>query len=78
VLEAMACGTPVVAFPDAAVREVAGDAAVLAEDGDLAAAVRRALEERERLVAAGVARAARFSWAETARRTVDVYREVLA
>jgi glycosyltransferase involved in cell wall biosynthesis len=78
VLEAMACGTPVVAFPDAAVREVAGDAAVLAEDGDLAAAVRRALAARGRLAAAGLERAARFSWAETARRTVAVYREVLS
>jgi glycosyltransferase involved in cell wall biosynthesis len=77
VLEAMACGTPVVALPDAAVREVAGDAAVLAEDGDLAAAVRRALADRDRLVRFGLDRAARFSWAETARRTVEVYREVL-
>lgn len=78
VLEAMACGTPVVAFPDAAVREVAGDAAVLAEDGDLGAAVRRALAERDRLVPAGLARAAHFSWTETARRTLGVYLEVLA
>ena len=36
VLEAMACGTPVVARPDPALREVAGDAAVYAEPGDLA------------------------------------------
>jgi glycosyltransferase involved in cell wall biosynthesis len=77
VLEAMACGTPVVAFPDAAVREVAGDAAVLAEDGDLAGAVRRALADRERLAAAGLERAGRFSWEETARRTLAVYREVI-
>jgi alpha-1,3-rhamnosyl/mannosyltransferase len=77
VLEAMACGTPVVAFPDAAVREVAGDAAALAENGDLAAAVRRALAERERHVAAGLERARLFSWEETARRTLAVYREVL-
>jgi hypothetical protein len=36
------------------------------------------LADRERLVEAGLARAGRFSWAETARRTVEVYREVIA
>jgi glycosyltransferase involved in cell wall biosynthesis len=77
VLEAMACGTPVAAFPDAAVREVAGEAAVFAEDGDLAGAVRLALAERERLVPAGLARARRFTWEEAARRTVAVYREAI-
>jgi glycosyltransferase involved in cell wall biosynthesis len=76
-VEAMASGTPVVAAPDAALREVAGDAAVFAEPAVLADGVRRALAERERLVAAGLERARRFTWEETARRTVAVYREVL-
>ncbi len=76
VLEAMACGTPVVVSGDPALREVAGDAAVYAE-GDLAEAVRRALAERDRLVAAGFERARAFSWDETARRTLEVYREAL-
>ena len=57
VLEAMACGTPVVAADEPALREVGGDAAVYAEDGDFAAAARRALAERERLSAAGLERA---------------------
>jgi len=74
-VEAMACGTPVVARPDAAVREVVGDAAVLTED--LAAGVRVALEERDRLSAAGLERARGFSWEETARRTAEVYRRLL-
>jgi glycosyltransferase involved in cell wall biosynthesis len=78
VLEAMACGTPVVAAPDPALREVGGDAAVYAEDGDYAAAVRRALADRPRLVQAGLERARRFTWAETARLTVEVYRRALA
>jgi glycosyltransferase involved in cell wall biosynthesis len=78
VLEAMACGTPVVAASEPALREVGGDAVVYAEDGDYVAAVRRALAERERLVAAGLERARRFSWAETARLTVEAYRQVLA
>jgi glycosyltransferase involved in cell wall biosynthesis len=78
VLEAMACGTPVVAHSDPALREVAGDVAVYAEPGGLADAIRKALAERDRLSAAGLERARLFSWEETARRTLDVYREALA
>jgi glycosyltransferase involved in cell wall biosynthesis len=77
VVEAMACGTPVVLSPDPALREVAGDAAVYAEDGDYAAAVRRALAEREERGRLGIERARRFTWTETARRTAAVYRKVL-
>jgi glycosyltransferase involved in cell wall biosynthesis len=76
VVEAMACGTPVVAAPEPALREVAGDAAILT--ADLADGVRRALAERDRLSAAGLVRAQSFTWRETARITADVYREVLA
>jgi glycosyltransferase involved in cell wall biosynthesis len=78
VLEAMACGTPVVAAAEPALREVAGEAAVYAENGDFGAAAQRALDDRERLVTAGLERAKLFSWEETARRTAAVYREVLA
>ncbi len=78
VLEAMACGTPVVAAPESALREVAGDAALYAEPAELAGAIRRAVAERERFSAAGLERAGAFSWRETARRTADVYREALA
>jgi glycosyltransferase involved in cell wall biosynthesis len=76
VLEAMACGAPVVLADEPALREVAGDAGVYA-DGDLAAAVRRALAERETLRRAGLERAALFTWERTAARTVDAYRRVL-
>jgi glycosyltransferase involved in cell wall biosynthesis len=76
VVEAMACGTPVVAAPEPALQEVAGDAAVFADD--LAEGVRRALADRERLSAAGLERAKAFSWHETARITADVYRRILA
>jgi glycosyltransferase involved in cell wall biosynthesis len=78
VLEAMASGTPVVLSEDAALREVAGDAGVYAEDGNFGAALRRVLEERERWSAAGLERAKAFSWEESARRTAEVYRLVLA
>jgi glycosyltransferase involved in cell wall biosynthesis len=76
VVEAMACGTPVVAAPEPALQEVAGDAAIFADD--LAEGVRRALADRERLSAAGLERAKAFSWRETARITADVYRRMLA
>ena len=77
VLEAMACGTPVVAIEEPALREVAGDAAVFVDDMGLADGIRRALAERERLVAAGLARARAFSWRAAAERTLAVYREIL-
>ena len=77
VLEAMACGTPVVAVPEPALQEVAGDAAVWAEEDELGDGIRRAVADRDRLVAAGLERARLFSWPETARRTLEVYREAL-
>jgi glycosyltransferase involved in cell wall biosynthesis len=77
VVEAMACGAPVVISADAALAEVAGDAAERAADGDLAGAVRRVLADRDRYVRLGLERARRFSWQETARLTADVYRSVL-
>src|SRR5262249_52476344 len=77
-LEAMACGTPVVAADEPALREVGGDAAVYADDAGLAAAVRRTLAEREARSRAGIERARLFSWEETARRVVGGYRPALA
>jgi glycosyltransferase involved in cell wall biosynthesis len=76
VIEAMACGTPVVAAPERAMQEVAGEAAIFTDD--LAEGVRRALADWARLSAAGLERAKRYSWRETARITADVYRSVLA
>jgi glycosyltransferase involved in cell wall biosynthesis len=84
VLEAMACGTPVLASTLAVLREVAGDAAALVEAGSLPE-LREALEtilcdeeKRAELSEKGRARAAEFTWAAHARKTLEVYREVLA
>jgi glycosyltransferase involved in cell wall biosynthesis len=80
VVEAMASGTPVVAAASGSIPEVAGDAAVLVDPGDpvaLAGGIERAIADRERLVRAGLERARHYSWAETATRTLAVYRELL-
>lgn len=82
-LEAMASGVPVVALRRGAVPEVVGDAAVLVDEADaeaVAEAVERVLTDstlRTALTERGRARARRFRWSETARRTYEVYREVL-
>ena len=76
-LEAMASGTPVVSVDEPALREVGGDAPIYASESDLAEAIGRALADRDARVAAGLARARLFSWEATARRTLDVYLEVL-
>ena len=78
VLEAMACGTPVVAVDEPALREVAGDAAVIVAERDLADGIRQAVARRDELRAAGLERARAFSWSATAEKTLEVYLEALA
>ena len=78
VAEAMACGAPVVTSAGGATEEVAGGAAVLVDPLDpaaIAAGIEDAIARRDELHALGLARAAAFSWDESARRTLDVYRE---
>jgi glycosyltransferase involved in cell wall biosynthesis len=79
VLEAMARGVPVVSSNRSSLPEVAGDAALLVDPEDrraLREAIDRALQEQERLGAAGRARAAQFTWERTARLTAETYRRV--
>jgi glycosyltransferase involved in cell wall biosynthesis len=78
VLEAMACGTPVVAARNEAAEEVAGDAAVLVDPLDpdaIATGLGEAIDRRDELRARGLERARAFDWADAARATVEVYRE---
>jgi glycosyltransferase involved in cell wall biosynthesis len=77
VVEAMACGTPVVAAPDPALLEIAGDAAIFAEPSGLVPAIERAIAQRDVLSKRGLVRARRYSWEESTRRTLDAYRRVL-
>jgi glycosyltransferase involved in cell wall biosynthesis len=82
VLEAMACGTPVVAFANSAVTEVVGDAGLLVPDGDvpaMTAAVRSVLDDPARhadLVARGLERARSFSWERSVTHHLEIYRAV--
>jgi glycosyltransferase involved in cell wall biosynthesis len=80
VLEAMACGAPVVAARTAAAEEVSGGAAVLVDPLDpdaIAAGLAEAVDRRDELRAQGLERARAFSWADAARATVEVYREAI-
>jgi len=82
ILEAMACGTPVVSATGSSLPEVAGDAALYADPRDaegFAAQVARVLRDpalRAQMVEAGLRRAREFSWRRTAEQTLAVYRSV--
>ena len=81
VLEAMACGAPVVAGRNEASEEVAGSAAVLVNPLDpdaIAAGIAEAVDRRDELRQRGLERARAFDWRQVARATVEVYREAAA
>jgi glycosyltransferase involved in cell wall biosynthesis len=81
VLEAMACGTPVVTSAGGATEEVAGEAAVLVDPLDpasIAAGIEAAESRREELRLLGFERVRAFGWERVARETADVYGEVAA
>jgi len=81
VLEAMRRGVPVVTAAVSSLPEVGGDAAVYVDDprdaAALAAAIERALGDRERLRTLGLARAGEFTWDRTAGGVAAVMRELL-
>jgi glycosyltransferase involved in cell wall biosynthesis len=83
-LEAMACGTPVVASQSSALPEIAGNAALYAppDDADAWATALRTIATdvalRQRLRADGLLHVHDFSWDESARRHLELFAEVAA
>ena len=79
VLEALACGAPVVTSAGTAMAEVADGAAVLVDPTDpdaIAAGIGEAIARRDELAPLGPTRAASFTWRAAAEATVDVYGEL--
>jgi glycosyltransferase involved in cell wall biosynthesis len=80
-LEAMACGTPVVAHEIAVNSEIAGDGAFLVENArGMAGAILALIAQqplREAMINQGLARATHFSWRKTARETLAIYEHVM-
>ena len=84
VLEAMACGTPVIASRAASIPEVVGDAGILLDPLDVPTwtdaivSVINDDDRRSAMRAKGLARAAQFTWQRTARLTAAAYHSALA
>jgi glycosyltransferase involved in cell wall biosynthesis len=82
ILEAMACGTPVICSRASSLPEIAGDAALLVDAGDaegLCAAIRLVLDQphvADFLRARGLVHVRRFTWEAAARQTAAVYQRV--
>lgn len=83
IIEAMACGTPVITSNTSAMPEVADDAAMLVNPFDVEAitqAIRKVLENKKlynHLKYSGLNRAMAFSWENTAQKTINLYNDIL-
>jgi len=83
VLEAMACGTPVVTSNVSSLPEVAGDAALMVDPYNVEAiayAIKRILDDGElrgKLIERGYAQTGRFSWDKSARQLLQIYSDML-
>lgn len=82
ILEAMACGTPVITSNTSSMPEVAGDAAILIdpfEPQSIADAILKLDQDQElcnNLIDKGTLRAQKFSWASTARQVKQIYMDI--
>ncbi len=84
VLEALACGTPVITARNSSLPEAGGAAARYIEEANDAAALAEALGEvlgdaatRAAMIRAGIEHARQFSWASTAQRVLGLYQQVI-
>jgi len=83
-LEAMACGVPVVTSDRTSIPEVVGDAGIMVDPLDVEAIAEGVLSviaddsRREQLISKGLERAGGFTWVETAKKTLELYKEVCA
>lgn len=78
VLEAFACGCPVVTSAVSSLSEVAGDAAVLVDPYDvdsISAGIKKALSAPKTYISKGLKRIEDYSWEKTAEQTLKVYEE---
>ncbi|GBE08943.1 D-inositol 3-phosphate glycosyltransferase [bacterium BMS3Abin11] len=84
ILEAMACGCPVISSNTSSMPEVAGDAAILISPEDekrLAHEIDRVMQDKElsqQLIESGYKRASEFSWDNTALRTMSIFKQAIA
>lgn len=82
VLEAMACGIPVVSSNNSSIAEVSGDAAVLVDPANLkemTESLEKVLNEtslRQKMISLGLERAKIFTWKKTAEKTLRIYQEL--
>ena len=84
ILEAMACGAPVITSNNSSMVEIAKDVAILVDprsEGQLKRAIEMVLdlnlENYQKMVRASLARAKQYSWTKTAKQTLEVYKEVM-
>lgn len=82
ILEAMACGCPVISSNTSSMPEVAGDAAILVSPDDekaLADAIDNVMQDEklsQQLIESGYPRAREFNWSNTAKRTMTIFNEI--
>lgn len=79
VLEAMACGTPVVTSNVSSLPEISGGASILVDPKNpdsIAKGIVQALSKRESLIALGLAQSAKFTWSEAAQQVISIYEKI--